>query len=263
MGYDFLNRIRYIFLLLMVYLFIFFLNLGTETTQKTILKKIRLLDVAFENEILAWEVPAFRGAVIESAGRKNILFHNHENDKFVYSYPLIQYKRIGKRPHLICIDDGVDEIHKFFENIQEGVFLNERPYELKIGKLGLNTFTMQVWDKAFRYNIFDWLPLNQENFNKFRILTDESEQIQFLNKILTGNILSFAKGINWEVDKPIITKIDKIVHRKSLRIKGVNREVFDVLFKTNVFLPNNIGLGKNCSLGFGIIKEVRRNPMRK
>ena len=74
------------------------------------MKKLRVLDIEFENEIQPWEVPAFRGAVIESAGRKNILFHNHKRDKFVYSYPLIQYKRIGKKPHLVCIDDGVDEI---------------------------------------------------------------------------------------------------------------------------------------------------------
>jgi len=87
------------------------------------MNRIRVLDIEFENDIQPWEVPAFRGAVIESAGRKNILFHNHKQDKFVYSYPLIQYKRIGKKPHLVCIDDGVDEIHKFFESMQEGVFL--------------------------------------------------------------------------------------------------------------------------------------------
>ena len=222
------------------------------------MEKIRLLDIEFENEIQPWEVPAFRGAVIESAGRKNILFHNHKQDKFVYSYPLIQYKRIGKKPHLVCIEEGVDEIHKFFENMQEGVFLNDRPYELKIGNLRLNTFTMQVWDKAFYYHLNDWLPLNQDNFKKYQTIEDENEKIQFLNKILTGNILSFAKGINWTIDKPIITKIDTIDRIKTLRIKGVPRVVFTVSFKTNVFLPSNIGLGKSSSLGYGIVRENKR-----
>jgi len=219
--------------------------------------KIRLLNIEFENEIHPWEVPAFRGAVIESAGRKNIIFHNHKQDNYVYSYPLIQYKRIGKKPHLVCIEEGVDEIHKFFENMQEGVFLNDRPYEIKIGNLNLSTFTMQVWDKAFYYHLSDWLPLNQDNYTKYNAINDEHEQIQFLNKILTGNVLSFAKGINWTIDKPIITKIDTIDRIKTLRIKGVRRVVFNVSFKTNIFLPISIGLGKNVSLGYGVVELNR------
>lgn len=222
------------------------------------MKTIRVLDISFENEIKPWEVPAFRGAVIETAGKKNIIFHNHKQDKFVYSYPLIQYKRIGKKPHLVCIDEGVDEIHKFFENMQEGIFLNDRPYEIKIENLHLNTFTMQVWDKAFKYTIYDWLPLNQENFKKYQQLEDDGEREQFLNRILNGNILSFAKGINWNVDKTIITKIESIDGVKELRIKGVKRVVFNVSFKTNVFLPSSIGLGKNVSIGYGVVREDKR-----
>ncbi len=222
------------------------------------MKRIRILDVEFEDEIHPWEVSAFRGAVIESAGRKNIIFHNHKQDKFVYSYPLIQYKRIGKKPHLVCIEEGVDEIHKFFENMQEGVFLNDRPYELKIGSLNLNTYTLQVWDKAFHYRLYDWSPLNQDNFTKYNGTDDENERMTFLNKILTGNILSFGKGVDWTVDKPIITKVDKIEKTKTLRVKGVPRVVFNVSFKTNVFLPNGIGLGKNVALGYGVVKEDKR-----
>jgi len=222
------------------------------------MNKIRVLDIEFENEIQPWEVPAFRGAIIESAGRKNILFHNHKQDKFVYSYPLIQYKRIGKKPHLVCVEDGVDEIHKFFENMQEGVFLNDRPYVLKIGNLNLNTFTLQVWDKAFYYRIADWSPLNQENFVKYNTIGSEEEKMVFLNRILTGNILSFAKGVGWTVDKPIISKVERIDKTKNLRIKGVPRVVFNVSFKSNVFLPNGIGLGKNVALGYGVVKEIKK-----
>ena len=115
------------------------------------MKKIRILDVTFENEIAAWEVPALRGAIIETAGRENTLFHNHLNKDYLYSYPLIQYKRIGKKPHLVCVEEGVDVVHHFFENKQEGLMLGDRLYELKVEQLNLNSFTMQVWDKSFNY----------------------------------------------------------------------------------------------------------------
>lgn len=220
------------------------------------MKKIRILDVGFENEIAAWEVPALRGAIIETAGRENTLFHNHINKDYLYSYPLIQYKRIGKKPHLVCIEDGVDMVHHFFEKKQEGLMLGDRPYELKVDQLGLNTFTMQVWDKSFNYFLQDWLPLSQKNYGEFKKLNSELEQLEFLEKILVGNMLSFAKGIEWNIDKPIKLRIQNIVRTNILSVKGIKREAYTVSFTSNVFLPNHIGLGKNASMGFGVVRSV-------
>ncbi len=220
------------------------------------MKKIRILDVTFENEIAAWEVPALRGAIIETAGRENTLFHNHLKKEYLYSYPLIQYKRIGKLPHLVCIEDGVEAVHHFFENKQEGLMLGDRLYELKVYQLGLNNFTMQVWDKSFNYFLQEWLPLNQKNYEEFKKLTSELEQLEFLEKILVGNILSFAKGIEWNIDKQIRLRIQNIVRTNILTVKGIKREAYTVNFTSNVFLPNHIGLGKNASMGFGVVRSV-------
>ncbi len=219
------------------------------------MKKIRLLDISFEDEIKAWELPYLRGAIVATVGKGHVLFHNHQDDKFRYSYPLIQYKTIGKKPHLVCIDQGVDYIHHFFEKKQEGIFLGDRPYELKVRDINLNTFTMQVWDKAFHYRIFNWLPLNQKNYSLYHSMTDIQEQKNLLQKTLTGNIISMAKGIGWTVDKPIITQIKEIQKVNRIKVKGIKREAFCVTFRCNVFLPNHISLGKNASLGFGIVSE--------
>ena len=240
-----------------------FCNFSKKTNQynhNTIqMKKIRFLDISFENEIKAYELPFLRGAIVAIVGKNHILFHNHQEEKFRYSYPLIQYKTIARKPHLICIENGVDDIHHFFEKKQEGVFLGDRPYELEVASINLNQFTMQVWDKAFHYRIFNWLPLNQKNYSLYHSFEDEQEKKNLLQKTLTGNILSFAKGINWMVDKPIITQIKEIQKINFVRVKGVKREAFTVTFRSNVFIPNHIGLGKNASLGFGIVGEERRN----
>lgn len=220
--------------------------------------KLRILDITFENPIEAWEVPAFRGAVVETAGKENILFHNHIGKDYRFSYPLIQYKRIRKKPHLVCIEDGVDEVHHFFENKQEGLMLGKRPYELKVDQIRLNRFTMQVWDKSFIYFLQDWLPLNQDNYKKFNEIDSEIDQMEFLEGILKGNILSFAKGIGWVVDKEIKVRIGEIVRTGIISVKGTKREAFTLTFSTNVFLPNHIGLGRNASLGFGVVWENRK-----
>lgn len=220
--------------------------------------RIRVLDVAFENPIEVWEVAALRGAVVKTAGTKNILFHNHLGNDYRFSYPLIQYKRIRKKPHLVCIEDGVDEVHHFFENKQEGLMLGDRPYELKVDSIRLNRFTMQVWDKYFNYFMQDWLPFNQENYKHYKELPSEIEQMEFMEKILKGNLLSFAKGIGWKVEKEIKLRIQDIVRTNIISVKGVKREAFTLNFTTNVFLPNHIGLGRNASLGYGVVWENRK-----
>ena len=222
------------------------------------MKKIRVLDIEFENEIAVWEVPAFRGAVIETAGRENTLFHNHLGKDYRFGYPLIQYKRIRKKPHLVCIEDGVDEVHHFFENKQEGLVLGKREYELKVEGIRLNKFTMQVWDKSFSYFMQDWLPLNQKNYQTYKALNSEIEQMEFLENILKGNILSFAKGIDWNVDKEIKVRIKEIVRTNIISVKGIKREAYTLNLSSNVFLPNNIGLGRNASMGFGVIWENKK-----
>ena len=233
------------------------LNIGSEIVTKDI-QKIRILDISFENEIAVYEVPAFRGAVIQTAGKENILFHNHLGKDYRFSYPLIQYKRIRKKPHLICIEEGVDEVHHFFENKQEGLMLGNRPYELRVDQIHLNRFVVQISDNSFNYFLQDWLPLNQDNYKQFKKIESEIEQMEFLEKILKGNILSFAKGIGWSVEKEIKLRIYSIIRVNTISIKGVRREAYTLNFSANVSLPNYIGLGKNTSQGYGVIWENKK-----
>jgi len=221
-------------------------------------KKIRILNVIFDNNIAGHEIPAFRGAVANKVGHDNVLFHNHVgDDKFRYSYPLIQYKQIQGKPSIICVDEGVDEIHKFFENRNWSIELSGRELDMKIYKLNMNQYTMQVWDKLWTYNIYNWVALNQENYKKYELCEGIADKYIFLENILKGNILSFAKGIAWTVDKDIVVKISDMIRTKTTNIKQQRILTFDIEFKSNVFLPNNIGLGKNVSLGFGNVRSLR------
>jgi len=224
------------------------------------LKKIRILIVCFDTELRAYEIPAFRSAIIEKAGRENILFHNHLNDKdYLYKYPLIQYKQINLNPTIVCIDYGVDEIHKYFENKTWDIQIGDRWLDMKIKKLNMNQFNMQVWEKMFDYSIINWIALNQENYKKYLQIESMAEKIIFLENTLKANIISFAKGIEWTVEKPIELTIKKINEPKIIKLKTKKIIGFDCIFSTNVFLPNYIGLGKAVSKGFGVIKQIRNH----
>ena len=227
------------------------------TLSNTVNKRIRLLTVVFGAEIKGYEIPAFRSAVIEKAGRENVLFHNHLKSKgFLYKYPLIQYKMIHHHPSIICIDHGVDEYQKYFEKDNWDIHISGRWLEMKIDRLHLNQFNMQVWDKMFRYSIWNWVALNQANFRKYIEMDDMTDKVRLLESILKANILSFAKGIEWTIEKPVEVKISNLNPTRRVTLKEKDVLGFNVDFSTNVFLPNFIGLGKSVSLGYGVVKSL-------
>lgn len=224
------------------------------------MKKIRILQVVFDTEIKPYEIPAFRGAIISKVGKENILFHNHLNgNAFLYRYPLIQYKNISNRPAIMCVDYGVDEIHKYFEKKDWDIQIGDRWLDMRIYKLFMNQFIMQVWDKMFQYKINNWIALNQKNYLRYQEKEALSDRIQILENTLKANIISFAKGIDWHIDKPIELKIKQIKEPKPIKFKTKKMMGFDVEFSTNVFLPNYIGLGKAVSKGFGIVRQLKNN----
>jgi len=221
-------------------------------------KKIRTLLISFESTPAPFQVSAFRGAIIEKAGRENILFHNHlGDDKFSYRYPLIQYKAIRQQPSIFCLDAGVDEIHHLFQQKTWTINLSGTPVDLKVDRLDMKTITLNVWDKIFPYNLYNWQALNETNYRRYTQQEGMKERIDMLEKIITGNILSFAKGIEWHIDKKVEVSIHDIKQVRLKKMKDVKVGAFDISFSTNVFLPNYIGLGKGVSTGFGIVKQIK------
>ena len=80
-----------------------------------------------------------------------------------------------------------------------------------------------------------------------------------LERLLTANILSFAKGIGLYFDGQVITRITQLVEPRLQYYKGVKLMSFDAEFKTNVSLPDYIGLGKGVSLGMGtVVRKYRK-----
>lgn len=228
------------------------------------MKRIRILKICFDQEIHTNELPKFRGAIIEKTEQKSILFHNHIGEsKLRYAYPLIQYKIIGNKGCLVCIDEGTDEIHNLLGQKNMDILLGDKKLTLSIESLSANHFNLNVWDTTFNYHIRNWLPFNEENYKKYNETESLVEKIGILEKILIGNILSFSKGIGYNVEKGIELSIKNILNERVAKYKGNKLTALDLTFKTNFFLPNYIGLGKGVSIGFGIIKSIKDNNQNR
>ncbi|MFU8844325.1 MAG: CRISPR-associated endonuclease Cas6 [Bacteroidales bacterium] len=228
------------------------------------MKKIKVLKVVFDQRIAAWQVPKFRGAIIEKINREGLLFHNHMgDDKFRYAYPLIQYKTFNGNAGFICIEEGTEEVHAFFSKNNWNINLEGREMQLSIKSLSANHFNLQTWDTWFYYTLNNWIALNKENYDRYKCLEGAVERLQFLERILTGNILSFSKGVGLMVDEPIKLEILEVVREKKVEHKGISLIGFNLDFRSNFFLPNHIGLGKGVSTGFGVVREKRKSRQEK
>ncbi|MDO9154295.1 MAG: CRISPR-associated endonuclease Cas6 [Paludibacter sp.] len=230
----------------------------TQKEKINLPKKEKVLILRFSNRLHHNELALLRGAINELLKEKsNVLYHNHEGETFRYSYPLIQYKRINQQAALVCINQGTEAIGLLLMHGNFACQLGDKKVELEIDNVKANQFIIQTWDSMFYYNIRKWLALNQVNYLEYCKLDSLSDKCLFLEKILIGNILSMGKGIDIQFDKEIICKITNIIETTTMSYKNVKMMSFDVEFKSNVSLPDYIGIGKGTSLGFGMIASKR------
>lgn len=229
-------------------------------------KSVQTLVVLLDKEISLKEIPYFRGCVVHSMEDANILFHNHWGDEQLrYRYPLIQYKRIGGKAAIVCVGEGTEVIGEFFSQTDFHFMVGERVVDMEIDHIDAKRTILQVWDSDFRYTLRKWLPLSSDNYRTYQSLEGIVEQCAFLQNILIGNILSFCKGVGITIEQEIKCVITQIMETRTYAYKGVKMQGFDVEFKSNVSLPDYIGLGKGVSLGFGMVvrKYERKNDNKE
>jgi len=215
---------------------------------------VKTLVIRFTNELYPSEIECFRGAVLQTMENANVLFHNHlEEDKLRYAYPLIQYKRIHRKAALVCVGEGTEAIGEFFASCRFDVQIGERPVTLEVEGVQARQTLVQVWEDMFTYRIRKWLPLNGENYEKYMQTDSLAEKYALLENLLVGNILSMAKGLGIRFEKQVVCRITAIDDPRIVEYKRVKMMAFDAEFKTNVSVPDYVGLGKGVSLGHGVV----------
>lgn len=221
------------------------------------LDRIPTLLICFENELALAELPLFRGAVASKVPPQLVLFHNHEGNSLRYRYPLIQYKRIGGKAAILCLGDGTDEISEFFEAGNLDFHIGNRDEAYKVERMAAGQWLLQVWNTEFTYTIRKWLPFNSENYAAYQQLTGLAERATMLEHILVGNMLSMCTGLGVHLEKQITCTIRTLSEPRLYRFKGVKMQGVDVVFRTNLYMPDYVGLGKGVSHGFGMIHRAR------
>ncbi len=226
---------------------------------------IRTLTIYFDTELQQKEVPFFRGAVLKSLAEKaSLLCHNHTSDhNFRYSYPLIQYKRINRKAAIVCIEEGVENVSDILSTHVLHVKIGKRETDMLFSRIETEQVDIGSDDQVFLYTLENWLPLNSRNYQLFKAAEDYVERIKMLSGILTANILSLLKGMNIRLDRQIKVSITNILRQDIVKYKGIGLTALDIKFCANISLPLFIGIGKNSSVGCGIVtkKQVNSNTI--
>ena len=184
---------------------------------------------------------------------ENDILHNHNQDKFIYRYPMVQYKIIDKTAMII----GIGKASNLVANIgiiEDEILIDDKLiniYEKSILRLNQN---YGCKDDYIEYKfITPWIALNQNNISKYKNSNNVDKE-EILKKILVGNIISMSKGLDYTVKEKIHCWIN--LKEKEVIIKGIKHIGFVGEFKVNFDIPDYLGLGKSVSKGFGTIKKV-------
>lgn len=185
---------------------------------------------------------------------KSELLHNHMgNGKLRYDYPQVQYKVIDRTPMLVAVKDGAELLPELFLKIkelkigQEVIPVHQKNIEAKQLEIGATEDL-----REFQFQTL-WMSLNQKNHQRYEN-SDPEKQKKLLERILIGNFLSFFKGMDHFIEEQI--EVDAKFQEKQTRFKNNIMVAFEGSFKTNLVLPDFIGLGKSVARGFGTIKRV-------
>lgn len=219
--------------------------------------QINTLVLCMDTPLKSSELARFRGAVNAVISSHNILFHNHNGQYFRYAYPLIQYKCLAGKAAIVAIGEGVVAMEELFAGTDFSIRLGKRTIALQIESIKAEEVKVSQSIVPIVYQLFDWLPFNEANYEHFVSISRMAERVELLERILIGNILSLFKGLDVFIGFPLHIEIVHYVQKTPVVYKGVKLMRFDVSFMANVLLPNYVGLGRHSSVGAGLL--IRKN----
>jgi len=216
---------------------------------------LRLATTQLNYNLKADEIPALRRFINLFIGAENDLFHNHQSyEKLHYRYPLVQYKSAGGKATLLGLTEkGTEALHALLQHPQfrsqciEWIGEQFALTEETTDTLLLHTVT------ANTYHLSNYIALNANNLQDWIEHPSLPARAALLERCIVGHILKFASAIKWLLP-PKSLQVELLDFKfHNTRAFENNFLAFEVIFRTNITLPEGIGLGKAVSHGFGIV----------
>ena len=240
-----------------------FLMEETPDNNTPEMTKLSQLIIRFKNQISHSEIPQLIEAISRKSNQHDAGItsgHNDDGGKVTigetsYCYPLIQCKKLNGQAVIICIGEGTEAIGNFFASATGQLNVGDKGLEIENVKA--EKTIVQAWDNDFLFSIRKYLPFSYELYTEYQMINETSSRYRFIVKILKANILFFLKSIGIHADREIVCEVTELEEKTKVKYKNHTFISFDLRFRTNISLPNYIGLGIGVSHGFGTVARVR------
>jgi hypothetical protein len=184
----------------------------------------------------------------------------HRNDAagFIHRYPVLQCKQVKGDLMVTGISQGADCLCQLTRD-QTLLGAGESTCRITACDPAIRSEPFGVTDTPRSYEFLTpWLALNQQYAKKFYDLKGKPERDAFMQQLLTTQLNTLAKSLDYELTVPVSCQA-KVRFRRD-RIGRENVMVFLGKFRTHLRIPDYLGIGLSVSQGYGTIKRITESP---
>jgi hypothetical protein len=181
------------------------------------------------------------------------LLHQYGQDGLIYRYPRVLYRVVNRTPVVVAVDEGAEAV--------SSLTLAGRDLRLGATTRRVLSATLEVSRQdlgptstpcGYRLTT-PWLALNQENYARFRRMTQEERQ-RFLDAQVANNCLSLAKSFGLRISTRLVGRAD--VRPVSVRLNGIEMMALLGQVEVNFRIPAGLAIGKSVAKGYGAIERI-------
>jgi hypothetical protein len=180
------------------------------------------------------------------------------DEHVLHRYPAVQVKQIGTGLHILGICQGAWFLRNLSANqktILDGnnrCAIVDRDMVIRREEFGIDG-TMHEYEF-----LTPWLALNQQYARKFYDLSGKPARDAFMDRLLLTHLTTLAKSLDAHLTAEVTCAAH--VRFKRERIDRENVIVFLGKFRTNLRIPDHLGLGQSVSQGFGTVRQIVPDP---
>jgi hypothetical protein len=217
---------------------------------------LRMFSFAIEPaDPLQFSLPELRAALASlMAERLAEVLPGSPAERSIHRYPAIQCKLVRHEMMVIGICQGAGFLFQLTEG-QGEIMTGKNRCTIVSRDPGIRDEAFGITGGIYQYEFLTpWLALNQQYAKKFYELKGKPARDAFMQKILNTHLNTLAKSLDYTPDRSVTCT----AHVRFLR-ERIDREnviVFLGKFRTNLRIPDYLGIGQSVSQGFGTLREI-------
>jgi hypothetical protein len=183
-----------------------------------------------------------------------ITLHKDDTAGFIHRYPVLQCKQIKTGLIMIGISQGAGWLCRSTHD-RTILGTGESTCRITARDPAIRSEPFGVADASITYEFLTpWLALNQQHAKKFYDLNGKLQRDAFMQNLLTAQLATLVKSLDYAITVPVGCEA-KVRFRRN-RIGRENVMVFLGKFRTNLHIPDYLGIGLSISQGYGTIKRI-------